>query len=138
MSMPPEAARVLLDKAKGDWRMLQTLERDGETPVWGIGFHAQQAVEKAIKAVLCAVGVSFPRTHNIGYLLDLLAAAGHALPPDAPLLPELTVFGSFTRYGDPAGADPPEEDLDRPWALAAVRRTLEWTCQVLNMPRDRD
>ena len=36
-------------------------------------FHAQQAVGKAVKAVLLAQGVEFPKTHNLRVLFDLLA-----------------------------------------------------------------
>ncbi|HJW86976.1 MAG TPA: HEPN domain-containing protein [Candidatus Brocadiaceae bacterium] len=36
-------------------------------------FHAQQAVEKVVKAVLLAQGVDFPKTHNLRVLFDLLA-----------------------------------------------------------------
>jgi hypothetical protein len=38
----------------------------------GLCFHAQQAAEKSIKAVLIDRGVSFPRTHNIRTLLELI------------------------------------------------------------------
>jgi len=38
----------------------------------GLCFHAQQAVEKAMKAVLIAKGIPPPKTHNIRTLLDLL------------------------------------------------------------------
>lgn len=41
-----------------------------------LGFHAQQAVEKLIKAVLVRNGVAYDRTHNIAYLLTLLDGAG--------------------------------------------------------------
>ncbi len=38
-------------------------------------FHAQQAVEKAIKAVLVSRGIAFPRSHNVGILLELLPSS---------------------------------------------------------------
>ena len=34
-----------------------------------VGYHAQQAVEKAIKAVLVLCGIDFPRTHDLDFLL---------------------------------------------------------------------
>lgn len=37
-----------------------------------VGFHAQQSVEKALKAVLSSSGVVFRRTHDIAELLDLI------------------------------------------------------------------
>ena len=38
----------------------------------GLCFYAQQAVEKALKAILIKYEIPFPRTHNIGILLDLI------------------------------------------------------------------
>ena len=35
-------------------------------------YHAQQAVEKSIKAMLVQYGIAFPRTHNLRILLELL------------------------------------------------------------------
>lgn len=36
-------------------------------------FHAQQAAEKSLKAVLIARGIQFPRTHNLKMLTDQAA-----------------------------------------------------------------
>ena len=38
--------------------MLRRLAQDPNSPTWGLGFHAQQAVEKALKAVLTQRGWS--------------------------------------------------------------------------------
>ena len=35
-------------------------------------FHTQQAVEKALKAVLIAHGIPVPKTHSIRMLIDLI------------------------------------------------------------------
>ena len=40
-------------------------------------FHAQQAAEKALKALLVLRQIEFPRTHDIGLLLDLCRVAGY-------------------------------------------------------------
>jgi HEPN domain-containing protein len=45
-----------------------------------VGFHAQQAVEKSLKAVLAVKGVDFPFTHDIEGLVELCEAEGAALP----------------------------------------------------------
>jgi len=37
-------------------------------------YHAQQAAEKSIKAVLIRYEIAFPRTHNLRVLLELLPA----------------------------------------------------------------
>ncbi len=74
-----------------------------------VGFHAQQAVEKAFKAVLAGRRVTFPFTHNIGLLMTLVEDAGilgPALPgrcrsPDA-LWRGPEVWGEFTGHGRPS------------------------------------
>lgn len=47
-----------------------------------IGFHAQQSIEKALKAVLFLKGVEFRRTHDLEELASLLLDVGEALPCD--------------------------------------------------------
>ena len=49
--------------------------------VWeDLCFDAQQAAEKALKAVLIFCSIDFPRTHNIRVLLSLLAPSGQFIP----------------------------------------------------------
>ena len=51
---------------------LSRIVRPDEVLFEGLCYHAQQAAEKALKAVLIAKGVPPPKTHNIRTLLDLL------------------------------------------------------------------
>ena len=76
-----DLARVLAGKAAGDEAALESLAESPEVPDEVVGFHAQQAVEKRIKSVLAAHAVEFERTHNIAYLLRLLADHDLAAPP---------------------------------------------------------
>jgi HEPN domain-containing protein len=57
MSPRSEYARALLRKAGEDQYVANRLAADEGGPAWVIGFHAEQAVEKALKAVLSAVRV---------------------------------------------------------------------------------
>lgn len=54
-------------------------------------FHAQQAAEKALKAVLIRLGIDFPRTHNPLALVDIL-------PPQFNSLPFLIAATALTEY----------------------------------------
>jgi HEPN domain-containing protein len=63
-----EVAQVLLEKAQGDLAAVQLLAGDERQSDHVVGFHAQQAVEKAIKAVLVSRELEIPLTHDIGYL----------------------------------------------------------------------
>ena len=62
-----------------------------------IAYHAQQCVEKHLKAYLVLHGVDFPYTHNISLLLELCGKQGLATEKleDAE---ELTPFAITTRY----------------------------------------
>jgi HEPN domain-containing protein len=47
-----------------------------------IAFHAQQAVEKAVKALLVKHQVDFPKTHDLEELLALAKEAGVVWPAE--------------------------------------------------------
>ena len=86
------------------------------------GFHAQQAPEKLLKAVLAGQGIEFPRTHSLRFLLDLLADQG--LAPHAQLhgITEFYPFGVQLRYEAPLE----EEPLDRPAVRELLERLRDW------------
>jgi len=61
-------------------------------------FHAQQAAEKAIKAVYRSRGRPFRYTHDIEDLLDGLKREGVAIPSQVEGASDLTSFAWETRY----------------------------------------
>lgn len=63
-----------------------------------LGFHAQQAVDKLIKALLAQLNVPFELTHNLGRLQVALASAGESLPPTPIPLDQLSDFAVVYRY----------------------------------------
>ena len=71
-----DEAQHLLAAARKDWYALHGMA-DGEVFADEIfGFHAQQAVEKALKAWLSLLGVEYPKTHDLTLLLNDLQAHG--------------------------------------------------------------
>jgi len=63
-----------------------------------IAFHAQQAVEKALKGFLISKGCfDFPKTHDLGRLLDLAESFESALE-DLDEIIELTPYAVEARY----------------------------------------
>jgi len=92
-------AEILLVAAERDRQAFHKLAEDPELHDSLAGFHAQQAVEQALKAVLAHVGVAFRRTHDIAELLDLLEDAGLEAPPYANRLDELNPYAVEIRYG---------------------------------------
>ena len=61
-------------------------------------FDAQQAVEKAIKALMIKRGIDFPYVHDLARLLSMLKDAGEAIPDDVGQARKLTQFATITRY----------------------------------------
>jgi excisionase family DNA binding protein len=68
MADQADLARDLLALADDDRAAAHALLDVGEVSNAIVGFHAQQAVEKAFKAVLASRRLDFPFTHNIGLL----------------------------------------------------------------------
>ncbi|MGD8719271.1 MAG: HEPN domain-containing protein [Candidatus Zixiibacteriota bacterium] len=132
--MPPNGQRKFVDtlmrKARADYGVLLKLgvERDEYDLVFG--FHAQQAIEKALKAVIAASGSEFPLTHNISALLDIIAKAGGADPPAISEPGLLTVFAVEYRYED---YDEPPPDMDRAELTVEVEHVIRWAEEVAGL-----
>ena len=92
-----------------------------------VGFHAQQAVEKALKSVLAFEDHAFPFTHNIAQLATLAAEAGHELPDALAEVDQLTPYGVRFRYGAIDLADL-ERQTASEWASTAVA----WAESIVN------
>ena len=105
---PSEQHRLLLRKAAQDLAVLDKLIDDAAIDDETLGYHAQQAAEKLIKALLAHGGHDYPRSHNIGLLLDLLESHGIPLPVRFEDVQALTPFGTVYRYDDLPLEDTPE------------------------------
>lgn len=94
-----EATRMLniADRDLGAYRVLRDSD---EVHFSVICFHAQQAVEKCLKAALYARAVEFRRTHDLTLLCELLTAHNVPLPVAAEELSALTPCAVTLRYDD--------------------------------------
>ncbi len=86
-------------------------------------FDAQQAAEKAIKAVLIHMRIPFPYIHDLGALLALAEERGEAIPSQVKEAARLTRFAVETRY---PGLDEPvtREEYER--AVAIAETVVRW------------
>jgi hypothetical protein len=123
-----DVADALLAKAGGDEAGLRALADNRDVPDHVAGFLAQQAIEKALKAVLTAHGVPFERSHDIDYLCDLIEGAGLDLTPELKAAVALTPWAVEFRYADPFDAAP----LDRTDALATVIAVRQWATGAIS------
>lgn len=71
MRSPRDHAQMLLDKAANDLVAARATVATGEA-LDTVCFHAQQAVEKSLKALLALKDVEFPWHHDLGELLILV------------------------------------------------------------------
>ena len=101
-------------------RDLTALRGMGDPSVFAdeiFGFHAQQTVEKSLKAWMCALGLNYPFTHHINRLLVLLRDAG----VDVETFwwtDEFTIFAHQARYEE--GHIEPDAPLERDSVVARV------------------
>lgn len=116
--MPHEHVRTLLHKAAQDEAVLEELVTNPKFENETVGFHAQQAAEKLLKAWLSSLGVDYPKAHRLETLIDLLIANGKCLPDEFADLGQLTPFGTVFRYDDL----PLSASVDRGRWLPLVRR----------------
>ena len=82
-------------------------------------FDAQQAVEKALKALLVLRGVEVPRTHAISELITMLAELKFDMPAEVHEASALTDYAVAARY--PGPSEPVLiEDYEKAVAIAAA------------------
>lgn len=115
-------AALLARKAREDAIAVREFAGNPEIADGIIGFHAQQAVEKWLKAVMARRDISQARIHDIGRLLQLLRDAGASLPDDVDRLDELTIYAVPLRYDDLLDAEP----LDRKDTGRLVEEIEAW------------
>jgi HEPN domain-containing protein len=88
-----------------------------------LAVHAQQAAEKAIKAVLLHHAVRFPRTHDLETLTELVRLAKLAWPLAADEISALSPYAVELRY--PGGyAEISQQELAN--AITAAAGVVQW------------
>ena len=104
MKSPDEIKRTLIQSwysiAEEDYEVAQHLASHKTPYLMAIGFHAQQAVEKYLKALLVSYQIEFPKTHDIGVLLNLIGKINAPLADSLGEARTLTPLGVEVRYPD--------------------------------------
>ena len=93
---PPDDPREWLNRARSNLALAKN--RIPGAYLEDLCFEAQQAAEKAIKAILIRLGVEFPYVHDLAHLLSLLEEAGEGVPYIVGKAGELTPYAITTRY----------------------------------------
>jgi HEPN domain-containing protein len=120
-------ARDMLTLAERDRDAMQVLIAAGSIDFSVIGFHAQQSVEKALKAVMAVRGITFPRSHDLIELQALFQLTEITCPLPSETLEALNPYAVNSRYNLES-----DELLNESEAAAAVADCLAWAHQHIN------
>lgn len=122
MNASLDLAQQWLRKAENDLiTARQTLLLPGG-PTDTVAFHAQQAAEIALKALLTFKHIEFPKVHDLVRLLELVLPHLPGLEEYRPALAEMAGYSVLTRYPDEF-FEPGREE---------VRRSLRVSEEVVN------
>lgn len=121
-------ALQMLEMAKKDHQAL-THMLDAENFSEEIfGFHAQQSIEKALKAWIASRGLEYPKSHDVSALVMILEDHGADLS-EFPDLEDYTIFAVQYRY---EAYDESEEPVDRREVIRVTSSLLAHVESILN------
>ncbi len=115
-----KCARMLVEASKRDIEALKGMDDAAVFADEIFGFHLQQAAEKLLKAWLALLGETYPLTHDLELLFNLLQKRG-VVASDFAGLTEYTPYAVQFRY-EAIGTD--ATPLDRQSGLALVESLL--------------
>jgi HEPN domain-containing protein len=124
-------AQVSLQKAEQDRHAMNRLLDDLSVADEVIGFHAQQAVEKMIKAVLAYRAIEYRRTHQLEELVAILQDSRISYPPELSEAVSLTPFAVEFRYDVLPIHDDAAPPFDRQWAKRCVDSVANWASSIV-------
>jgi HEPN domain-containing protein len=120
--------RQWITKAEEDLGAAEILILHKPSYLSAVGFHCQQAAEKFLKALLTLNQIEFPKTHDLGALLDLISPVDTSLAESLNDILLLNPYGVEIRYpGDMQAIDP--EDAQN--ALKLAKRVRDAVMKLL-------
>ncbi len=124
-----ELARLLLKKTEQDLTLVKNVSNSETVADEIIGFHVQQTIEKAMKAVLTRLGIQYAYTHNLSLLYQQIKEAGIDPPVPVEDVEELTAFAVQFRY-----ILYEDEDFDRKAGKILAKKFVKWANGIVEMP----
>lgn len=125
---PRDLAKRLLRKAENDLVAFAKLRSEPDIAVEILGFHAQQAAEKMLKAVLAFHQIRYPFTHRLADLIDVIKENAIAFPEEFDGVRFLTPFAVELRY-DFLHND--EDDLDIEATYVLLQELHVWAITLI-------
>jgi HEPN domain-containing protein len=125
---PPDDPREWLNRARSNLKKAQIASGADGIYYEDLCFDAQQAAEKAIKAVLISRQIEFPYVHDLAELLDLVERSGLSVPSSVREAARLTRYAVMTRY---PGALDPVTRQDYEAAVTTATAVLGWAADLV-------
>ena len=125
-SLVPGSTEDWLRYANSDLELAR-IEKPEGVLLENLCFHAQQAAEKTLKAVLIFLEIDFPRTHNIRTLLDLLPE-GVDVPQEVEESAILTDYAVESRY--PMNSEPVDDEEYRQ-VIGLAETVVSWAEKLI-------
>jgi HEPN domain-containing protein len=120
-------ARELLVRANDDLAAAQALLDVPAVSDAIVGFHAQQAVEKALKAILVIrAAPTIPRTHNLALLTQLCEDTHLEIPESLNDVDLLSPYAVALRYDSQ-----PPASVTRSQAITFADAAIQWAFRLI-------
>ncbi len=122
-----DLARQLLFSAERDLKAIKAMADPNTFADEVFGFHAQQAIEKTLKAWIALLGQDYPFVHDVDALLNRLEKLGCDVGALRGLV-ELNAFAVQFRY---EAFESQDEPLDRPAVVSTADALFQKVCLLL-------
>ena len=122
----PDDPREWLNRARSNLALAKN--RVPDVYLEDLCFEAQQAAEKAIKAVMLSRNINFPYVHDLALLLSILEEGGEALSETVRRAARLTPFAVDARY---PGIGQPVSEQQYLEAVAIAEAVIRWAQERL-------
>lgn len=125
---PPDDPREWLNRARSNLAKARNMPEASEIYLEDLCFDAQQAAEKAVKAVLIHLGTRFPYVHDLAQLLALVQEAGQNVPEPIKLAAGLSDYAVEARYPGPAEPVTWQEYED---SVTVAEQVVRWAQEII-------
>ena len=123
---PPDDPREWMNRARSN--LARARSRIPDVYLEDLCFDAQQAAEKAIKAVMIARDIEFPYVHDLDRLLTLLESTGQPVPDEIHRAERLTRYATAACY---PGMERSVSEQEHAEAVAIAEAVVRWAEECL-------
>jgi HEPN domain-containing protein len=123
---PPDSPEEWMNRARSSLALAKNASPD--IYFEDLCYQAQQAGEKAIKAIFISEKITFPYIHDITALLTRLEHGGITVPGEIRKAAVLSIYASQTRY---PGIEPPLTEEEYKNAICTAESVIVWAEKII-------